>query len=140
MIVQVLNIVLWHSLRDSKMPAIRSQTVLTDGFEIETVEFGKRKVTFLELGGNAVQLTAYLDDIQVAQQTLNNPSLTDIYTWVANNLFPGASVSVDGKVITVNEEFYVAWHLIQRNPLALLLYCGDDPPPSNWWDNSGKPA
>lgn len=115
------------------MPAIRGQTVLTDGFEIETVEYGKRKVTFLELGGNNVQLFAYLNDILSATTTLSNPSLTQIYTWVGANLFPGAPLSADGKTITVDGKLYVSWHVIQRNPLQLKLLTSNDPPPANWW-------
>ena len=115
------------------MPAIRSQAILADGFQIETVEYGLRRIQLEELGGNQVRLTAYLDGIQVAQQTLSNPSLAEIYAWVANALFPGASVSVDGKTITVDAGLYVSWHVIQRNPLQLLLMCSNAVPDANWW-------
>lgn len=119
------------------MPAIRSQRatpVLADGLEIETVEYGKRRVAFLELGGNQVQLTAYLDDIQVAQETLSNPSIPDLYNWVGANLFPGEPLSADGKTINVGDgHLYVSWHVVQRNPLDLRIMTSNAPPPDNWW-------
>lgn len=116
------------------MPAIRSQTVLSDGFEIETIEFGKRRITFVELPGNDVTLTAYLNDVQAHQETLSNPSLTDIYTWVGTWLFPGSAISVDGKTLNVgNGALYVSWHVVQRNPLQLMILCSNRPPFGNWW-------
>ena len=116
------------------MPAIRGQAVLTDGFELTTIEFGKRRIQFEELGGNAVRLTVYLDDAQVAQTTINNPSLTEIYTWVGANLFPGSTLSADGKVMNVDGgSLYVAWHVIQRNPLQLKLMTSNAAPPADWW-------
>lgn len=116
------------------MPAIRGQTVLTDGYEIETVEFGKRRIRFEELGGNDVRLTVYLNDIQVKQETLNNPSLTTLYAWVGTWMFPGAAISVDGKTMNVDGgSLFVSWHLIQRNPLQLKLMCSNSAPPSDWW-------
>lgn len=115
------------------MPAIRSQTILTDGWEVETIEYGKRKVIYTELGGNNLRLTFYLDDIQIAQNDYNNPSLTEIYTAVRDGMFPGATISADGKTITVDEKLYVSWHLVQRNPLQLKILTSNDPPPANWW-------
>ena len=116
------------------MPAIRGQTVLADGYEIVTIEFGTRRIQFEELGGNAVRLTVYLDGAQVAQTTLNNPSLTELYTWVGANLFPGATLSADGKVMNVDSgSLYVAFHIIQRNPLQLKLQTSDAAPPADWW-------
>lgn len=116
------------------MPAIRSQTELSNGFEFETTEFGKRRITFLELGGNDVQLTVFLDDVQAFQETLNNPSITDLYTWVGANLFPGSVISADGKTMNVdNGSLYASWHLIQRNPLQLRIMTSNAPPPANWW-------
>lgn len=116
------------------MPAIRGQTVLTDGYEIETIEFGKRRIQFEELGGNDVRLTVYLNDIQVKQETLNNPSLTTLYTWVGTWMFPGSPISVDGKTMDVgNGSLYVSWHVVQRNPLDLRLMTSNSLPPSNWW-------
>lgn len=116
------------------MPAIRSQTVLSDGYELDTNEYGKRRIQFEELGGNQVRLTAYVDDVQSAQTTLANPSLIDIYTWVGQQMFPGASISVDGKTMNVgNGSLYVSWHVIQRNPLQLNLLVSNDLPPDNWW-------
>lgn len=122
------------------MPAIRGSRELTDGFEVDSIEYGKRRIAFLELGGNDLRLTAYYNDVQAWTEDLSNPSLPTIYSKVRDALFPGAPISADGKVIEVNGTFYVAWHLKQRNPLAILLYCGDGPPPDGWWDNSGKPA
>jgi len=119
------------------MPAIRSQRcppTLVDGIEIETVEFGKRRVSFLELGGNQVRLTAFLDDMQIATEDLVNPSIPELYTWVANAMFPGEPVSADGKTINVGEgSLYVSWHVVQRNPLDLRLLTSNAPPPASWW-------
>ncbi len=118
------------------MPAIRGQTVLTDGYEIETIEFGPRRIKFEELGGNDVRLTVYLDDAQVAQTTLNNPSLTELYTWVGENLFPGSVLSGDGKTMNVDDgSLFVSFHIIQRNPLQLKLMTSNDAPPSDWWQS-----
>jgi hypothetical protein len=115
------------------MPAIRGQAVLSNGFEISTTEYGKRRVEFLELGGNDVRLTFFLDDTQVSQQTLNNPSLTTLYTTVGAGLFPGAALSADGKTMIVDAKLHISWHLIQRTPLELKLMTSYDMPPANWW-------
>lgn len=115
------------------MPNIRGQAVLSDGWEVDTTEYGKRRVRYEELGGNDLRLTFFLNDVQVSQQTLNNPSLTTIYTTVAAGMFPGATLSADGKTITVDEKFYVSWHLVQRNPLQLELLCSNAAPPADWW-------
>jgi hypothetical protein len=116
------------------MPAIRGQTVLFDGYEIETVEFGLRRIQFEELVGNDVRLTVYLNGVQAHQETLNNPSLTTLYTWVATWLFPGSTVSADGKTMNVdNGALFVSWHLVQRNPLQLKLLTSNAAPPDNWW-------
>ena len=120
------------------MPAIRSQRcppVLPSGFEVETVEYGKRRIEFVELPGNDVTLTAYLDDIQVAQDTLSNPSLPDLYAWIGANLFPGSTISADGKTVTVDQHLYISWHVVQRNPLDLRLLTSNAPPPDNWWQS-----
>jgi hypothetical protein len=116
------------------MPAIRGQTLLADGYEIETIEFGKRRIQFEDLGGNDVRLTVYLNNIQIKQETLNNPSLTTLYTWVGTWMFPGAAISADGKTMNVdNGALYVSWHVVQRNPLDLRLMTSNAPPPANWW-------
>lgn len=130
------------------MPAIRGQTILPDGFELDTTDWGKRRVQFEELGGNDVRLTIYVDDVQTAQETLNNPSLTELYVWVGTWMFPGSVLSVDGKTMAVDRQLfgydqdgvpiytanvYVSWHLIQRNPLQLTLLSSNSMPPSNWW-------
>jgi len=116
------------------MPAIRGQTILADGYELDTVEFGKRRIAFLELGGNDVRLTAFVDDVQVFTEDLSNPSIPDLYTWVGANMFPGSDISADGKTMNVdNGSLYVSWHLIQRNPLQLNIMTSNAPPPANWW-------
>ena len=114
------------------MPNIRSQTVLPDGFEIDSTDYGKRRVAFLELGGNDVRLTLYVDDAQTEQETLSNPSLTQIYQWVGTRMFPGATLSAEGKTMRAGA-LYVSWHIVQRNPLQLKLRCDGALPPENWW-------
>jgi len=118
------------------MPAIRGQTILADGYELDTVEYGKRRIAFLELGGNDVRLTAFLDDVQVFTEDLSNPSIPDLYTWVGANMFPGSAISADGKTMNVgNGSLYASWHLVQRNPLQLNIMTSNAPPPANWWQS-----
>jgi hypothetical protein len=118
------------------MPAIRGQSILADGFELDTVEFGKRRIQFEELGGNEVRLTVYLNDSQVHQETLSNPSITDLYTFVGTWMFPGSTISADGKTMNVDDgSLFVSWHLIQRNPLQLHIMSSNDAPPADWWQS-----
>jgi len=118
------------------VPAIRGQTILADGYELDTVEFGKRRIAFLELGGNDVRLTAFVDDVQTNTEDLVNPSIDDLYAWVGAEMFPGSDISADGKTMNVdNGSLYVSWHVIQRNPLQLNLMSSNDPPPANWWQS-----
>lgn len=115
------------------MPNIRGQAVLADGWEVDTTEYGKRRVRYEELGGNDLRLTFFLNDVQASQVTLNNPSLTTIYTTVAAGMFPGAAVSADGKTITVDGGLFVSAHIVQRNPLQLKLLTSNAAPPADWW-------
>lgn len=129
------------------MPAIRGQTVLPDGFELDTDDWGKRRIRFEELSGNDVRLTVYLNDVQTTQETLSNPSLTELYVWVGTWLFPGSVLSIDGKTMAVDRQLvgydqgvpvytaniYVSWHLVQRNPLQLKLMSSNSMPADNWW-------
>lgn len=117
------------------MPNIRGQTILSDGWEVDTTDYGKRRVALLALGGNDWRLTFYWDDVQINQQTLNNPSVAQVLTAVFAGLFPGAPVSGDGKTVTVDVSLRVSLHIFSLNPLTFALRT-DGPGsviPANWW-------
>jgi hypothetical protein len=51
-------------------------------------------------------------------------------------MFPGAPVSADGKTMLVDGSLLVSFHVVQRNPLQLLLRTDHvTPPPANWWQS-----
>lgn len=114
------------------MPNIRGQTVLSDGWEVDTTDYGKRRVRYEELGGNDLRLTFWLNDVQVSQQTLNNPSLTTIYTTVAAGLFPGSTTANIGKTIIVDGTLHISVNIITRNPLVLNIFTSNGMPPAGW--------
>lgn len=114
------------------MPNIRGQTVLSDGWEVDTTDHGKRRVRYEELGGNDLRLTFFLNDVQVSQQTLNNPSLTTIYTTVAAGIFPGSQTANAGKTIIVDGTLHISINIIQRNPLLLNIVTSNGMPPAGW--------
>lgn len=114
------------------MPNIRAQAELSDGFWVDTTDFGKREVRFLSLGGNDWRLWAYIDDVLNHQEDLSNPSLPEIYDWVSTYAFDGAPVQADGKTILMGG-LYFSWHKVTNNPLVFRILSGNAPPPDNWW-------
>jgi hypothetical protein len=111
------------------MPSTRSQTVNSDGFELQTQTMGLLKVV-LTLAGNITTVTCLKDGVQVQAPTVTNATAGVLETLI-NNFMNGQILGVGSL-----KPFYNACHIVTMLPtFKCQTITGNVPITGTWWVN-----
>lgn len=111
------------------MPSIRSQTVNSDGFELQTQTMGLLKVV-LTLAGNVTTITCLKDGAQVQAPTANNATAAALESII--NTFMNGQISGVGSL----KPFYNACHIVSMLPtFKCQTITSNAPITGTWWVN-----
>lgn len=111
------------------MPTIRRQEIRSDGFLIETAEFGTLECS-LSVSGTQYTLTVRKNGVQTHQTTLTNPTVADMEAWARTAIDATVAVNTKGGLVA---GVHFAWHVFNRNPLTIQIRTSNTTIPANWW-------
>lgn len=110
------------------MPAIRSQSINSNGFDIATPKFGLLHVVIGT--GNPTSIVITKAGVEIQNTTINNAT-TAVVESVINNALNGQLL---GAGVT-QQDFYCAVHIVTLNPLVLNIISSNTPITGSWWLN-----